>query len=523
MRKKRWLALALAVTLLTVSGCAVKKNTTVASGEKVLEVEVYNAGYGVEWVKKLAEKFETENPGYKIVVTETRNFDMAESILKSGPKNNTADIMIYQYPYYMSLVSQQLSDGGAILADLTDVYESVADGETETFKERIDPTLENVFNYNGTGRYYAFPTLNDTNGIAYNAAMFRENGWEVPVTTDELLELADTINTSGKNVKPFAWVSGYWEYCTPVWWAQYEGLERYEAFWRPDYSVAPSDPDSGYYQEGREISLTVLQDLINPSNRYSIEGCLTLEFSEIQAAFVRQEKAAMMPNGGWVIHEMKDPSYGEKIAMMKVPVVSALGNKLGIGENTLRELIHYIDGGETGEAPAVSSKKGLSAEEVLNAVREARYLNSSSIASTNIALVPAYSDAVELAKKFLLYTTTKEAMQITFENSGMMPVVRSEIDAMDVSKLNQFDKSKVELIKSSNGRTVPMEIISDPIFYMNGLRAYTMLDNVHPDKTLGASAAGDRRTAVEIEESERAYIDAQWEHFCRIANEVLGK
>lgn len=523
MKRSKLLCWLLVGVMLLTNGCAVKKENKVESNEHTLEIEVYNAGYGVEWVHKLADKFEAANPGYDVVITETRSFDMAESILKSGPKNNTADIMIYQYPYYMSLVSQRLSDGGEILADLTDVYESVADGETKTVKERIDSSLENIYNYNGTGKYYAFPTLNDTNGLAYNATMFKENSWEVPMTTDELLELADNIKDNGKGVKPFAWIPGYWEYCTSVWWAQYEGLEKYEAFYRPDYSVKPTDSASGYNQEGRELSLTVLQDLLNPTSGYSIDGCLTLEFSEIQAAFVKQNKAAMMPNGGWMIHEMKEKSYGEHFAMMKVPVISALGNKLGISENTLRELIQYIDGGESGDAPAFTSRKGLTNEEVISAVREARYLNSSSIAYTNVALVPAYSDALEIAKQFLLYTTTKEAMQITFENSSMMPVVSSEIYDMDTSKLNQFDKSKVELMKASQGRMVSMELANDPIFYMNGLRAYTMNGNIVPDKSLAASAAGDRRTAVQIIESERTYIDAQWEHYCKIANEVLGK
>ena len=523
MKKRKLCCLMLVGAMLATNGCGVRKETKTQSDKYTLEVEVYNAGYGVEWLEKLAEEFEKDNPDYDVVVSATRNFDMAESILKAGPKNNTADIMIYQYPYYMSLVSQKLSDGGDILADLTDVYESVADGETKSVKERISSSLENIYNYNGTGRYYAFPTLNDTNGLTYNAEMFEKNGWDIPVTTDELIELADNIRDNGNGVKPFAWVPGYWEYCTSVWWAQYEGIENYEKFYRPDYSVNPLDKDSGYSQEGREMSLTVLQDLIEPSNKYSLDGCLSLEFTEIQAAFVKQDKAAMMPNGGWLIHEMQDQSYGEKLAMMKVPVISALGNKLGISEETLRELIQFIDAGGTGTAPSFTSAKGFTNEEVISAVREARYLNSSSIAYTNVALVPAYSDAIDIAKKFLLYTTTKEAMQITFENSAMMPVVASEIDSLDVSGLSLFDKSKVELIKASNNRMVSMEICSDPVFYMNGLRSYTKPENVVPEKTLAASATEDRQTAIEIIETERAYIAAQWEHYCKIANEVLGK
>lgn len=521
--RKKITVIVLALVMAFATGCNMKKNKKSESNEYTLEIEVINAGYGIEWIEKLGEKFTAANEEYKVNVSPSRNFDMAESILKSGPKNNTADILIYQYPYYMQHVSETLSDGGAILADLSDVYNAVAEGETKTVKERISPSMENIFNYNGTGKYYAFPTLNDTNGLVYNAKLFERNGWDIPLTTDELADLADEINISGTGIKPFAWVTGYWEYCTSVWWAQYEGLENYEKFYRPDYNVAPSDPASGYSQKGREESLRVLETLITPASGYSIDGCLSLEFSEIQAAFVKQDKAAMMPNGGWMINEMKDKTFGETFAMMKMPVISALGVKLGIRDRDLSAIIRYIDGGETGTVPAFVSTKGLSSDEVVSSVREARYLNSSSIAYTNVALVPAYSDAVELAKKFLLYMTTSEAMTITFENSGMMPLVYSEIADIDAESLSRFDRSKVELARSAGDKMVSMEISSDPVFYKNGLRAYTFSENVFPEKTLAAASSKDRKTASKIIEEEITYIGASWNHFCNNAREVLGK
>ncbi len=521
--RKKFIAIVLAMVTVFATGCNMKKKNKSESNEYTLEIEIFNAGYGITWAEELGKKFTEANPEYKVNVMPSRNFDMAESILKSGPKNNTADILIYQYPYYMQHVSEKLSDGSAILADLSDVYNGVADGETKTVKERISPSMENIFNYNGTGKYYAFPTLNDTNGLVYNVNLFERNGWDVPLTTDELAELADTINRGGTGVKPFAWVAGYWEYCTSAWWAQYEGLQNYEKFYRPDYDVAPSDPNSGYAQKGREESLRVLETLINPTSRYSIDGCLSLEFSEIQAAFVKQDKAAMMPNGGWMINEMKDDSYGEKFAMMKLPVISALGVKLGIRDRDLKGIIQYIDGGETGNKPEFTSTKGLSSEEVISAVREARCLNSSSIAYTNVALVPAYSDAVDLAKKFLLYTTTSDAMKMTFENSGMMPLVYSEIANIDATNLSRFDKSKIELAKAANNKMVSMEMCSDPVFYMNGLRAYTFAENIFPEKVLAAASSKDRKTASKIIEEEITYIGGSWNHFCNNAKGVLGK
>ena len=144
--RKKLIAIVLAVLMLSATGCNLKKNKKSESNEFTLEIEVYNAGYGITWLEELGKRFTAENSEYTVNVSPSRNFDMAESILKSGPKNNTADILIYQYPYYMQHVSQTLSDGSAILADLTDVYNAVADGETKTVKERISPSVENIFN-----------------------------------------------------------------------------------------------------------------------------------------------------------------------------------------------------------------------------------------------------------------------------------------------------------------------------------------------------------------------------------------
>lgn len=45
---------------------------------------------------------------------------------------------------------------------------------------------------------YAVPYMANAAGILYNREMFRENGWEIPRTFSEFLELLDTIQASGQ-------------------------------------------------------------------------------------------------------------------------------------------------------------------------------------------------------------------------------------------------------------------------------------------------------------------------------------
>lgn len=44
------------------------------------------------------------------------------------------------------------------------------------------------------GKLYGLPRNTDVAGFYYNAKMFEDNGWEVPTTYDELLDLAAKIN-----------------------------------------------------------------------------------------------------------------------------------------------------------------------------------------------------------------------------------------------------------------------------------------------------------------------------------------
>ena len=51
--------------------------------------------------------------------------------------------------------------------------------------------------YTYDGKIYGLPRNTDIMCIFYNEKMFKDNGWEVPKTYDELLELAGKINDKG--------------------------------------------------------------------------------------------------------------------------------------------------------------------------------------------------------------------------------------------------------------------------------------------------------------------------------------
>ena len=56
------------------------------------------------------------------------------------------------------------------------------------------------------GKLYGLPRNTDVAGFYYNEKMFKDNGWEVPATYDELLDLAQKI--SGAGITPLAMDGG---------------------------------------------------------------------------------------------------------------------------------------------------------------------------------------------------------------------------------------------------------------------------------------------------------------------------
>lgn len=58
----------------------------------------------------------------------------------------------------------------------------------------IDKNLEFV----PTDGVYAVPYVANAAGVLYNREMFRENGWEIPTTWQEFMDLCDTIKASGQ-------------------------------------------------------------------------------------------------------------------------------------------------------------------------------------------------------------------------------------------------------------------------------------------------------------------------------------
>lgn len=355
MKKLTSLCLCGALCATLFGGCSSTKNDP-----NTLNIVVYDGGYGSQWVYDVIEIFESENPGYTVNPIISKN--AATIITTNMSKNNNTDDLYISVNIDWDIYAPQ-----GKLASLDDLYSSEVDGVL--FKDKVNDCYQNAVKATcrGEEHYYRTPWTAGVGGIFYNVKMFRENGWNVPKTYEELQSLCETISKANvpvegsdeETVKPFVFTGGesyYWEYTIFNWWGQLAGKENIDDFLQYD---SPSDFDYTNKEHGTAYSAlkdsySLWYDLIAKNNdKYCMNDCTAKTYTAAQGDFV-SGKAAMMPNGQWLYNEMKDVAGDFEMALMPTPYAP------GIDDNSPTAHTQYVVGQDQSIViPASSTKQDL--------------------------------------------------------------------------------------------------------------------------------------------------------------------
>ncbi len=430
---KKFLSMVMA-SFLTVSTVALA-GCSLGGGEKgdvTLNVYVLNAGYDIKWLDGIKESFVqepwvVEKYGKVALDIEENGLSSyaADKIKAGSSKANKFDLLFSLN--LQDLYGKAGNNKQYYLADLKDVYEATVPGESITVKDKMveSAVTANMYtNSKGKSSWYALPWAGGYNGILYNADKLQADGYTVPVTTDELLDIMEAETAENgysvmQSMKTGESSATYWEHLFPTWWAQYEGYENYTKFWEGklyneekktyEYSV------DIFKQQGRLESLKVLEDILE-DNLY--KKALATEYLVAQRMLLKGE-GMFMACGDWYDMEMEEikqdiVAHGEKvynIQMMKTPVVSSIINKLTTVKDdaTLAAVIRAIDNGAT-------SYTGVS-ETDFKVIKEAREILYS-VGNYHTAVIPSYAKNIDLAKDFLKYMATDKANEIYTEKTG---------------------------------------------------------------------------------------------------------
>lgn len=466
--KKKLLTIFIAVVMLfTVTACGEGGVFDLGGNNSgTINVVVYEAGYGTEWLKSLASEYK-KRTGVKVNVSVSYVSGEIESQLRSNTLKQ--DIVM---PLSSSIYEHQSK-----FADLSDVYNAVPEGEDEAIKDKMNQNIYAWHQSNGeTIRFMNW--IESVCTLFYNKTtldkVFGENAYQLPRTTDELGEFADQIkNKSGNTVYPFTYstAASYLDYPVTTWWAQYEGLDNWNDYFKGYYTDGTGERaldqtgDVLLNMPGRSKALDVADTVLSKSSGNVHAHAEKMSHTEAQITFLGQgyggntdlKEVAMMFNGDWLENEMA-VYLGYKwsdIRLARMPVISSIVEKLentSMNDAELRELISAIDSGAT-------SLAGVSAND-FNKVKQARLMAFTNTFDHSVAVLES-STKKDMAKAFLVFMASDAGQKIYAEQLGGL--TQSYGYTPESSTISAFAQSRHTLF---GNEFVPVSLgSSSPLYY----------------------------------------------------------
>ena len=448
---------AISAQAVGLAACCAPQDT-----EQTLEIYCTEAGYGVEWVTDTIALFKQEAwvqekyPELKVIFTSNDDQTFASVRLDAGARSNTFDLL-----FGMNMWGY--AGAGSNALDLTEsVFNATVPGETILYKDKMEESylLSNRYTKGGAESYYTTSWASGMSAILYNEDLLVANGLKVPNTTDELIKLCADYKAKGASDTHYSFLQSYdadyFNYLFHIWWAQYEGTKGYENFFsgihNNTYSIRI------FEQKGREYALEVFEALLDYDKGYLNPESKNQKFVIAQSMFLDGE-SLMHVNGDWFINEMKDviERMGDKaptIKTMRLPIISALGEKLGITDAELSALVEYVDklnDGETTTLPSFTSATGYTQEEVLDAVMQARGIVHSVGANCH-SVIPNYAKGKDVAVDFLRFMATDKALEAYMKTTDGSRLPFQYVPSQELyNSLSAAAQSRLDYLQGKNG------------------------------------------------------------------------
>ena len=457
-----------------------------------LDVYLWSSGNGKEYMEAILNAFKAKNPDVNINFTPSASVEGKD--IYQDPDNVTTDIYFTTMSNYMAYTDY--------FEPLNGVLNMEVDGTTVGAKLGADTVTSITADDNNV---YALPWSNSVTGFVYNETVFTSKGFEIPKTTNQLIELCRDI--SSEELTPFIHYVEYWNYPILAWMAQYVGVSEFSKYWKgiyTDENGIEKANDIALFRDNvaKQEALKVLPQLLTP-NGFTVVGTNNLSHTTAQTKFL-DGQAVMTPSGSWMENEMKNTTSSSTFKMMKYPVISALGTKLGISEDQLVALVAYVDGDADATQKAYAEGAGA---QYVERVKEARNIVYSEKLQFH-AVIPKNSPAKDVAKRFLAFYYSDEALAIAESVSGMILPATYSNGSTRKNPQNDtaFVKSCSDIV-ALKGKTVERNYMV-PIFYNTEIQMFWYKDAVRSFTHI--SGGGKVSTYNEYIAEENDYWTNNW-------------
>lgn len=294
------------------------KSNDDAAGDKetTLQVAALESAYGADMWKEVAESFEATNENVKVELTIKKNLE--EVIRPNMQAGEYPDVALIATGRPEALTETLIKENG--LENITDVFGMEVLGEDVNVNEKLLEGFTDTLATNpyADGETYLAPMFYSPTGLFYNAGLFEEKGWDVPKTWDEMWELGDKAAEEGISLFTYP-TTGYFD--------TFIGSLLY-ATGGPDFfnSAMTYEDEIWKSAEATKVFETV-EKLADYTHKNTVANANPNDFTKNQQLILDNE-ALFMPNGNWVIDEMKEAPRAENFewGMTSIPAFADGGD-----------------------------------------------------------------------------------------------------------------------------------------------------------------------------------------------------
>ena len=323
MKKKLMLSSAALLATVGLVACNNKTTTTdkpaeTKSGEKkTLKLAALESGYGKEMWPELIKAYEEANPNVKVELQSSKELeDELSPKMKAG---DFPDVVMLALGRKKALPETLIKEKA--LADISDLFDMKVYGEDKKVSEKL---LNGVLGSTVTdpyrdGKHYLAPMFYAPTGLFYNQGLFEQKGWEVPKDMPAMKELAEKAKAEGISLFTYP-TTGYLDSFFPALLANAGGVDLFNKAMSYEKGIFTSD--------GATKAFNALGELVKNVEPSTVANANPQSFTKNQQLLL-DNKALFMPNGTWVVGEMKDAprADGFKWAMNAAPAIEKGGKR----------------------------------------------------------------------------------------------------------------------------------------------------------------------------------------------------
>lgn len=324
--KKLLLAISFALLTIGLIACTGENENTgsdesndegASGGETTLHLAALESAYGADMWKKVAENYEAEHENVKVELTIEKNLE--EVIRPKMQAGDYPDVVLLATGREQALTETLIKEKG--MENISDVVGmDVASEDVSADEKLLDGFTETLAtNPYGDGETFLAPMFYSPTGLFYNAGLFEEKGWEVPQTWDEMWALGDKAAEEGISLFTYP-VSGYFDTLA--------GSMLYASGGPEFYNSAMTYEDGIWESEEATRVLETVGKLAEYTHPDTVANANPKDFTKNQQ-LVLDNEALFMPNGTWVVGEMKDAPRAENFewGMTSIPAFEEGGDR----------------------------------------------------------------------------------------------------------------------------------------------------------------------------------------------------